>query len=168
MLAAFVFASCNDLGHAQSNVNEALRLYPKDTTVVSMFVPAIRAEMEKNRGNGAQAIQLLEPLRSYDFGLVCGVGNNYLRGQVYLQQRMGNEAAAEFQKIVDHRGVDGLSPLHPLAHLGLARAAALTGDMVRSRKEYQDFFALWKDADQDLPVLIQAKKEYGQLNKSLL
>jgi eukaryotic-like serine/threonine-protein kinase len=168
MLAAFVFASCNDLGHAQSNVDETLRLYPKDTTVVSMFVPAIRAVMEKNRGNGAQAIQLLEPLRTYDFGLVCGVGNNYLRGQVYLQQRMGNEAAAEFQKIVDHRGVDGLSPLHPLAHLGLARAAALRGDMARSRKEYQDFFALWKDADQDLPVLIQAKKEYGQLNKSLL
>jgi len=168
MLAGFVFAACNDLGPAQSIVDEALRLYPKDTTVVSMLVPAIRAEMEKNRGNGAQAIQLLETIRSYDFGLICGVGNNYLRGQVYLQQRMGTEAAAEFQKILDHRGVGGQSHLYPLAHLGLARAAALTGDMARSRKEYQDFFALWKEADQDLPILIQAKKEYGQLNKSLL
>ena len=163
MLAAFVFAVCNDLGHAQSIVDEALRLYPKDTTVVSMLVPAIRAEMEKNRGNGAQAIQLLETLRSCDLGLVSGLGNDYLRGQVYLQQRMGTEAAAEFQKIIDHRGVEGLSPLHPLAHLGLARAAALSGDTARTRKEYQDFFALWKDADQDLPILIQAKKEYAQL-----
>jgi hypothetical protein len=131
-----------------------------------MLVPAIRAEMEKNRGNGAQAIQLLEPIRSYDFGLVCGVANNYLRGQVYLQQRMGTEAAAEFQKIIEHRGVGGQPHLYPLAHLGLARAAALTGDIARSRKEYQDFLALWKDADQDLPILLQAKKEYEQLKQS--
>ncbi len=168
MLAGFVFAACNDLGPAQSIVDEASRLYPKDTTVVSMLVPAIRAEMERNRGNDAQAIQLLEPIRSYDFGLICGVGNNYLRGQVYLQQRMGTEAAAEFQKILDHRGVAGQSHLYPLSHLGLARAAALTGDIARSRKEYQDFFALWKDADQDLPILVKAKKEYEQLNKSPL
>ena len=163
MLGAFVFAVCNDLGHAQSILDEAVRLYPKDTPVVSMIGPAIRAEMERNRGNGAQAIQLLETVRNCDLGLVSGLGNNYLRGQVYLQQRMGTEAAVEFQKIIDHRGVDGLSPLHPLAHLGLARAAVLSGDTARSRKEYQDFFALWKDADQDLPVLIQAKKEYEQL-----
>jgi eukaryotic-like serine/threonine-protein kinase len=80
-----------------------------------------------------------------------------------LLQRRGNEAAVEFQKIIDHRGVDGMSPLHALARLGRARAAAISGDMATARKEYQDFFAFWKDADQDLPILIAAKKEYEQL-----
>lgn len=88
---------------------------------------------------------------------------NYIRGQAYLRQGSGKEAAVEFQKILDHRGIEPLSPLYPLAHVGLARAAALSGDTAMSRKEYQDFFALWKDADADLPILIQAKKEYEQL-----
>ena len=69
----------------------------------------------------------------------------------------------EFQKIIDHRGWDPASPLWPLAHLGLARAAALTGDATRSRQAYQDFFALWNDADPDLPILIEAKQEYGKI-----
>ena len=80
-----------------------------------------------------------------------------------MRQGSGKEAAVEFQKILDHRGIEPLSPLYPLAHVGLARAAALSGDTAMSRKEYQDFFALWKDADADLPILIQAKKEYEQL-----
>jgi len=71
--------------------------------------------------------------------------------------------AAEFQKIIDHRGVVATSALYPLSHLGLARAAALIGDTATSRKAYEDFFALWKDADPDLPILIEAKKEYQKL-----
>ena len=161
--AALVSAACNDLPQAQSLLDESLKLYPKDTSVASMMAPLIRAEVEQNRGNSAQAIQLLESIRSYDFGLIMGVTNNYLRGKLYLQQRMGNEAAAEFQKIIDHRGVDALSPVHALSHLGLARAAAITGDTAKSRKEYQDFFALWKDSDQDLPILAEARKEYEQV-----
>jgi len=77
--------------------------------------------------------------------------------------RNGNAAAAEFQKIIDHPGVDMPSELRPLAHLGLARAAAISGDTGKSRTAYQNFFALWKNADPDLPVLIEAKKEYEQL-----
>jgi len=162
-LAALVFATCNDLPRAQSLLDESLKLYPKDTIVASMVAPLIRAEMERNHGNAAEATQLLEAVRGYDLGIVAGVGNNYLRGSLYLLQRKGNEAAGEFQKIIDHRGVDGISPLHTLAHLGKARAAAISGDMATSRKEYQDFFAFWKDADQDLPILVEAKKEYQQL-----
>ncbi len=162
-LAALVFATCNDLPRAQSLLDESLKLYPKDTIVASMVAPLIRAEMERNHGNAAEAIQLLEAVRGYDLGIVAGVGNNYLRGSLYLLQRKGNEAAGEFQKIIDHHGVDGISPLHTLAHLGKARAAAISGDMATSRKEYQDFFAFWKDADQDLPILVEAKKEYQQL-----
>ena len=160
--AATVHAACNDT-QSQSLLDEVLKLYPKDTIIVSFLTPVIKAEQEKNRGNVSQAIQLLESVRAYDFGFITGLTNNYFRGDLYLQQRSGKEAAAEFQKILDHHGVDILSPLRPLAHLGLARAAALTGDSAKSRKEYQDFFALWKDADADLPVLIRAKKEYEQL-----
>jgi hypothetical protein len=77
-----------------------------------------------------------------------------------LQLKQVAEAAAEFQKILDHRGYAPLSPLYPLAHLGLARVAALSGDTARSRKAYEDFFAAWKEADAELPILRTAKREY--------
>lgn len=161
--AALVFATCDDVGQAQSLADEAVKLSPKDTVIARFVVPVINAAVEKSRGNLPKAIETLEAVRKYDLGFIVGLSNNYARGMIYLEQRAGNEAAAEFQKIVDHPGIDAQSPVHPLAHLGLARAAALAGDAAKSRKEYQDFFALWKDADADLPILIQAKKEYEQL-----
>ncbi len=160
---ASVYAACGDAARAQALLDEGVRLYPKDTPIVSIVGPFIRAQIQRSRGNGDEALQLLEPVRRYDLGMFSGVTNNYLRGQLYLDQRRGNEAAAEFQEIIDHRGADPFSALHPLSHLGLARAAAISGDMAKSRVEYQNFFALWKDADADLPILIQAKKEYEQL-----
>ncbi len=75
----------------------------------------------------------------------------------------GPEAAVEFQKILDHRGVVPVSPLYPLVHLGLARAYALSGDTVKSRRYYQDLFALWKDADPNVPILQEAQSEYAKL-----
>jgi len=161
--AALVFASCNDAGKAKPLLDEALKLYPRDTVIVSMIVPVINAVLEMNRGNGAEAIQLLESVRAYDLGFIAGPQNNYVRGLAYLQQKSGNEAAAEFQKVLDHPAIDAWSAVHALARLGLARATAMSGDTPRSRKAYQDLFALWKDADADLPILIQAKKEYEQL-----
>jgi hypothetical protein len=123
----------------------------------------VRALLELNRGDAAAAIQLLESSRRYDQGIIAGQWNNYIRGLAYLMRRSGAEAATEFQSILDHRGIEITSPLHSLAHLGLARAAALNGDTALSRKKYQDLFAIWKDADPNLPVLVQAKKEYDQL-----
>jgi len=96
-------------------------------------------------------------------GLDAGARPAYVRGLAYLRGGAGTEAMAEFQKIIDHRGVVAISALYPLAHLGLARAAALTGDTAKSRKAYEDFFALWKDADPDIPILQQAKQEYDKL-----
>jgi eukaryotic-like serine/threonine-protein kinase len=87
----------------------------------------------------------------------------YCRGAVYLAHHQGAEAAAEFQKVMDHRGYSTLSPVYPAAMLGLARAAALTGDLPKSRKAYQNLFALWKDADSDLPTFIAARSEYQKL-----
>lgn len=161
--AALVFASCNDAGKAKPLLDETLKLYPKDTVIVSMLIPVINAVLEMNRGNGAEAIKLLESVRAYDLGFIAGPQNNYVRGLAYLEQKSGNEAAAEFQKVIDNPAIDAWSTVHPFARLGLARAAAMSGDTARSRKAYQDLFALWKNADADLPILIQAKKEYEQL-----
>ena len=89
----------------------------------------------------------------------------YLRGQAYLRLGQNAEAAAEFRKILDHPGWNGyFSPVYPLAHLGTARAHNAAGDVDSSRKAYQDFFAIWKNADADLPVTVQARKEYSQLH----
>src|SRR5207253_4606800 len=87
----------------------------------------------------------------------------YLRGQAYLAAHNGTAAAAEFQKFLNHRGIVLNFPLGALAHVGLARAYAMAGDTAKSRTSYQDFFALWKDADPDIPILKQAKDEYAKL-----
>src|SRR5262245_59002444 len=111
-------------------------------------------------GNGAaQAIQQLETTSRYE--TVAEFWPQYLRGQAYLQPKQGAEAAAEFEKILDPRGCAPLSPLYTLARLGLARAAALVGDVAKSRKTLEDFLAAWNDADPDLPILIEARREYG-------
>ena len=87
----------------------------------------------------------------------------YLRGQAYLLARQGKEAAAEFQKIIDHRGIVLNFPLGALAHVGLGRACVLQGDSANARSAYQEFLTLWKDADPDIPILKQAKAEYAKL-----
>jgi serine/threonine protein kinase/tetratricopeptide (TPR) repeat protein len=161
--AAMTQAYCNELGQAQSFLDELQRRYPKDTPTIGVLVPMVRAAMEMNRGNGAQAIEILRPAGRFELGNIAGFWMTYIRGEVLLRQKAGNEAAAAFQKILDHRGIEPTSPLYPLAHLGLARASVLSGDTTRARKEYQDFLAVWKDADADLPVLQQARDEYQKL-----
>ncbi|HXM49730.1 MAG TPA: protein kinase [Pyrinomonadaceae bacterium] len=161
--AAMALAYCNELGQAQSFVDELQKRFPKDTATIAVLIPLVRATMEMNRGNTAGAIEILRPATRFEFGNVAGIWLTYVRGQIYLRQKAGNEAAAEFQKILDHRGIEPSSPLYPLAHLGLARASVLSGDTAKARKEYQDFLAVWKDADADLPVVQQAKDEYAKL-----
>ncbi len=106
-------------------------------------------------------MQLLEDPKRYE--RAAQFWPQYLRGQAYLKRTQGHEAAAEFQKILDHRGEAPLSVLYPLAHLGLARAAALSGDTAQAQKSYADFLTLWKNADADLPILLAAKKEFDHL-----
>ena len=161
--ATLALAMCNEGAQTQTLIDEVSKRFPKDTAINAILLPISQALLEMNRGNYPHALQLLESARRYEMGGIAGFSINYFRGQTYLKQRMGTEAAADFQRILDHRGIDIYSPLYPLAHLGLARAAALTGDTARSRKEYQDFLAMWKDADSDLPILIEAKKEYEQM-----
>jgi len=160
---AAIYAACDDRDQAQKLLDEARAAYPKNTVINTIVPPIVTAGIEESRGNVSQAIQLFESIRGYEGGLVLGLGTTFGRGHLYLKQRMGNEAAAEFKKVIDQRGIDILSCTHVLAHLGLGRALALNGDTAGARKSYQDFFALWKDADHDLPVLVEARKEYEAL-----
>ena len=149
-------ALCGEASQTQSLVEELVKRYPKDTLINGLSLPIRGAALELQRHNPNEAIQLLETARRYE--AAAEFWPQYLRGLAYLNLKSGNAAAVEFQRILDHRGEAPLSVLYPLARLGSARAFALTSDTEKSRKEYQHFFALWKDADADLPVLIDAKK----------
>jgi hypothetical protein len=126
-----------------------------------ILLPLIQARIEFQKGNAAQAIQLLEATRPYEGYALFQIA--YLRGQSYLSQQKGAEAAAEFQKILDHRGSQPTSPIYALAQLGVARAAKLNSDAATTRKAYEAFFALWRDADPDITILQEARREYEQL-----
>jgi tetratricopeptide (TPR) repeat protein len=161
--AANVYAMCGQAASAQALVDELIKRFPLDTLLSTNSVPIIRAQMELNRGNAAQARQLLEAARKYEvFG---DFWPQYIRGQAFLKEKNGTQAMTEFKVILDHRGWYPTSPLYPLAYLGTARAAALAGDAATARKAYQDFFALWKDADANLTVLAAAKSEYEIQNR---
>jgi hypothetical protein len=160
--AAHALALCGEVGQAQSHADELAERSPQNTFFKELWLPLIRAAIELQRRNPDKAIEILQPASRYEGGR-GGFWPAYLSGQAYLLKRAGTEAAADFQKILDHRGWDLTSYLYPLAHLGLARAAALTGDTAKSRKHYEEFFGLWKDADADVPILIEAKKEYERL-----
>ena len=162
-MAAIDFALCGDTAQAQSLADELLKRFPQETISNGVMVPLIRGTIENNRGRYAQALEATQPAVRFELGAIAGFWVNYVRGQAYLGQHSGNEAAVEFQKILDHPTAEPFSPLYQLARLGLARAAAMSGDKVKSRTEYQNFFAAWKDADPDLSVLAEAKKEYEQL-----
>ena len=165
--AALALALCGEGARAKSLTDEVVREYPKDTLINSGGVPVVLAAIEIRRNNAARAIELLQPARAYFGGWVfksdLRLLPEYMSGQSYLSQKAGGQAASEFKTIIDHRGMSLLTVIYPLARLGLARAAVLQGDTTKARKAYEDFFALWKDADADLPVLIEAKKEYEKL-----
>jgi tetratricopeptide (TPR) repeat protein len=130
-------------------------------------VPTIRAALELQRGSPRQAIELLQVTRPYELStpmpLKIVLYPVYVRGQAYLMQRNGTAAAEEFQKFIDHRGLVANFPLGVLARLGLARSYVLQGNSEKALSAYQDFLALWKDADPDIPILKQAKAEYSKL-----
>jgi hypothetical protein len=159
--ATLALALGGESSRVQPLVGELVQRYPKNTFVNEIWLPAIRAAMELERGQAARAIERLQPALRYE--AAAEFWPQYVRGLAFLRAQSGRLAAAEFQKILDHRGQAPLSALYPLAHLGLARAAALGGDVAKSRQAYQDFLALWKEADADLPVLMVAKKEYETL-----
>jgi hypothetical protein len=128
-----------------------------------VWLPEIRAAIELKRGNPTRAVEFLAPVEAYEGGFADRLLAAYLRGEAYLEAHRGREAAAEFQKIITHRGVVLSSPIGPLARLGVARSYALQGDTTKARAAYRDFLTLWKDADPDIPILIAAKAECARL-----
>ncbi|PYS34950.1 MAG: hypothetical protein DMF75_05070 [Acidobacteria bacterium] len=159
--AANALAVCNQTRAAQTLIDELMKRFPLDTLQKMVLIPITRSQIELTRGDGSPVIQLLESSRKYE---VAGeFWPQYLRGQAYLKQKKGAEAAKEFQTIIDHRGWYPLSPLYPLAQLGVARAAVIEGDAAKARRAYQDFFTLWKEADTSIPILVVARQEYEKL-----
>jgi eukaryotic-like serine/threonine-protein kinase len=148
---------------AQPLMDEMARRFPLSTLLHEVALPVLRAIIELQRGNAKAAVASLEVTAPYQLAPRAAYNIFSTRGLAQLRLRAGTEAAAQFQKILDHRGIDPLSVLYPLAQLGLARAAALGGDLAASRRAYQDFLALWKDADPDIPVLREARAEYAKL-----
>jgi eukaryotic-like serine/threonine-protein kinase len=168
-LAALALARSGDVAEAQKLANNLNKDFPLNTILQGYWLPAIRVAIELHRKNPAGSIELLRSTASYELGapeplLIVGTMYPvYLRGEAYLLAHEGKEAAAEFQKFLDHRGVVLNFPLGALAHLGLARAYAMQGDTTKARAAYQDFLTLWKDADPDISILKQAKAEYAKL-----
>ena len=168
--AALAFAYSRDDARAKTLADDLAKKFPEDTIAQFNFLPTIRAKLALNKGNTAEAIESLKAAAPYEFATSTDAPLNwtplipvFVRGEAYLAAHHGNEAAAEFQKILDHRGLVLNQPIGPLAHLGLARAYVLQGDTVKAKTAYQDFLTLWKDADPDIPVLQQAKAEYAKL-----
>jgi tetratricopeptide (TPR) repeat protein len=159
---ASVFARAGDVATVQKTIDLLNKEFPQDTLVQNQGIPMLRSIIERDP---ARAVEDLELARSAEFGSAVGFGFRpvYQRGLAYLRWGRGPEAAAEFQKILAHRTIAPLSVVHPLSQLGLARAYVLQGDTAKARTAYQDFLALWKDADPDIAIFIAAKAEYAKL-----
>jgi DNA-binding winged helix-turn-helix (wHTH) protein/tetratricopeptide (TPR) repeat protein len=166
-LAALALARSGDALDAEAIATDLAQRLPSDTLLNAVDLPSIRAAVELSRGNAGAAIRLLQVALPFDFSKevkMTALYASYLRGQAYLRAGDGKAAAAEFQKLTDHRGLAVGRPQTALATLGLARARRLMGDVAASRVAYQDFLALWKDADPEIPVLQQARAEYSRLH----
>jgi hypothetical protein len=147
---------------------DVAKRFPEDTILQFVYLPMIHAAAALQSGRAAKALEALAPAAPYELGRVFGTAEVglypvSLRGEAYLAAHQGSAAAAEFQKILDHPGVVQNDLIGALAHLGLARAYAISGDTVKAKSAYQDFLGPWKNADPDIPILKEAKAEYAKL-----
>lgn len=163
-MAALAFARAGDTARAESQASLLDKTFPLDTLIQRYWLPSIRAAVALERKDPKRAIELLKVASPIELQYSPAIlYPAYLRAYSYLMLRDGNRAQAEFQKFIDHRGLVRNFPLGALARCGLARSYALQGDAVKAQAAYQDFLALWKDADPDIPILKQAKDEYMKL-----
>jgi hypothetical protein len=169
--AAVALALAGETTQAQPLVLDLEKRYPEDTCVQTSYLPTLRALFSLHAGQTTQAIEQLQIARRYEFAdpavsFLAFFGSLYpvyVRGEAYLAAHRGAEAAAEFQKILDHRGLVLADPMDGRARLELGRAWAAAGDTVKARAAYEDFLALWKDADPGIPILRQARAENAKL-----
>jgi DNA-binding winged helix-turn-helix (wHTH) protein/predicted Zn-dependent protease len=169
--AAFALGLAGDSSRALALANDLESRFPEDTSVRFSYMPSLRGLIALNHGEPARAIEQLQTAVPYELAVpgidyyffFGGLYPSYLRGEAYLAAHKGAEAAAEFQKILDHRGIVVSDSIGALAHLQLARTYAMSGDVARAKSAYQDFLTLWKEADPDIPILKQAQAEYAKL-----
>jgi len=165
-ITALPLALTGDVARAEK-LNESLaREFSTDIALNRVRIPVNRAAIELQRNQPERAIELLAVTVPYELGAGPGGANFYpiyYRAEAYLKTHDGAKAQLEYQKILDHRGIDPLGVPYPLARLGMARAYVLQNNPAKARTAYQDFFAYWKDADPDIPVLIQAQTEYAKV-----
>ncbi len=169
--AAVALALSKNDSQAQSLADDLDRRYPEDTLIRFNYLPSLRAIIALNHRNFTEGIRLLEAATPYELGWqgCCSLGfvpslyPVYVRGQVYLAAGQGAQAAAEFQRILDHRGIVVTDPIGAVAHLQLGRAHALTGDSAKAKAAYEEFLTLWKDADENVWLLREAKSEYARM-----
>lgn len=168
ILTALVMALAGQSSEAQAIADKLASQYPTHSLLNVYWLPSIRAAIELDRHKPTEAIALLQTAAPFEMGSAPPYDGSmfpvYLRGEAYLSLGRGPGAVAEFQELLDHRGIVGNWPLGVLANIGIARAYALQGDTAKARAAYQHFLTLWKDADPDIPVLQQAKAEYAKLN----
>jgi tetratricopeptide (TPR) repeat protein/predicted Ser/Thr protein kinase len=178
--AALAFAMAGDTARAESLAQDLGKRFPLDTQMQSLWLPAIQAQLTLDKKNPTAALNALQAASPIELGQIQFVVNisclyhTYIRGEAYLADGQGKEAAVEFQKIIDHSGIVWNCWTGTLAHLGVARANALQARTsqgadadaarVRALAAYKDFLTLWKDADPDVPILKEAKAEYGKLH----
>jgi serine/threonine protein kinase/tetratricopeptide (TPR) repeat protein len=169
-VVALALARAGDSTRAEKLADQLEKEFPLDSVISGYWLPTVRASVEINRHHASKAVEFLKPATPYELGLVSNLEFGtllypaYVRGEAYLLLRQGPEAAAEFQKFLDHRTLVANNPLFALAHMGLARAYTLSGDTQKARAAYQDFLALWKDGDPDIPILMDVKAELSKLN----
>jgi outer membrane PBP1 activator LpoA protein len=178
--AALALAYAGDDKRAQTLTADLGQRFPEDSLVQFNYLPTLRAELALSRRNASEALETLRLATPYELGQTTfspypwvAMYPAYVHGEAYLDAHRGNEAAAEFQKILDHRGIVLNEPIGALAHLGVARANALQtktlqgadadSARVRALAAYKDFLTLWKGADPDIPILKEAKAEYAKL-----
>jgi hypothetical protein len=169
--AALALALAGDTSRAQQLANDLEKRFPEDTSVQISYLPSLRARIALNQGDSAKAVDLLQVALPYELSVPrTSIHANfgalypaYMRGEAFLAEHKGTEAAAEFQRILDNRGIALSDPIGALSHLQLGRAYAIAGDKIKARSTYQDFLILWKYADPETPVLQKARAEYGKL-----
>jgi tetratricopeptide (TPR) repeat protein len=164
--AALAYAAAGDAAKSASLLESAVREVPDNRFIQAMIGVEVRAMQQLARNQPAEAVSTLEAIRSYEFGTgprAVGATPPFVRGLAYLKLHDGGKGAAEFERVLDHRGAASWSIEYPLSQLYLGRGYAMQGDLAKARTAYQDFFALWKDADPDIPLLKDAKSEYEKL-----
>jgi hypothetical protein len=168
-LAALALARSGDTARPERIADDLYQDAPSDTVLNFYWLPTIRAAVELNRKNYEKAVNLLATASAYERGdfpgpqLIGTLYPAYVRGEALLRLGKGLQAAVEFQKLIDNRGLLVNYVLGAVAHVQLARAHAMSGETAKAKVTYQDFLTLWKDADPDIPILKDAKREYAKL-----